>query len=81
MKGNMKRYEIKSEWHWLIEKIFWRLLKHSGVFWYWYTDFLLEVYYNFEIADIEQKEMMKKYLIKYKEARKHVPTIIFRNNL
>lgn len=61
----MKKKE-QYKWH-FYTPLYWRLLRKSGVFKYWFRDFLTELLYNLEIWDIEPNEMKEKYLKKYKK--------------
>jgi hypothetical protein len=49
--------------------LFWAILRHSGVFKYWYKRFLTELMFDLELhRDIEQKEIEEKYRNKLKKA-------------
>ena len=45
------------------EKIYWRILKHSPIFRYWYKKTCLEAFYDLERADLrgEQQDAMTKW--------------------
>ena len=47
-----------------IEILFWRILRKSGVFNYWFKKFLTELLYDFEIFDLEKEDIIKKYSLK-----------------
>jgi len=42
-----------------LEILYWRLLRKSGIFNYWYKRHLIKDYHNMEIADIDQKYFMR----------------------
>ena len=44
-----------------ISILFWRILKKSKVFNYWYKKHLTELLYDLEIYDLEKEEIIKKY--------------------
>jgi len=46
--------------------LFWRLLRKSSIFNYWYAKFLQELLYDLEISDIEKDSIYNKYLNKFK---------------
>lgn len=50
-----------------IEKIYWWLLKKSGVFRYCYKKELSDLLYRLERFDLDGDETMKFYLEKYKK--------------
>lgn len=41
--------------------IYWRLLRKSGIFNYWYRRFLKELLFDLEIADVPGEKIMMKY--------------------
>lgn len=52
-----------------IQIIFWRILKQSIVFRYWYKKHLTELMFDLEIFDINKKEIIEKYnsqLVRFK---------------
>ena len=44
-----------------ISILFWRILRKSKVFNYWYKKHLTELLYDLEIYDLEKEEIIKKY--------------------
>lgn len=50
-----------------INVLYWRLLRNSPIFRYWYKKFLTTLYYELEKFDIDGEETKKKYLNKLKE--------------
>lgn len=54
----------------IIEKIYYRLLRKSGIWRYWYERFLNELMYDLELhRDIEQDEVERKYMTKLENLR------------
>jgi hypothetical protein len=51
------------------EIIFWRLLRKSRVFNYWYGKFLTELLFDFELLDMVGDEIKEKYYNKLKKLR------------
>lgn len=48
-----------------IEIIFWRILKRSLVFRYWYRRFLWDLLLDLEIYDLDREYIVKKYRDKF----------------
>ena len=57
--------------NWRLEKLYFKFLKHSGIFRYWYKQFLTILMYDLELhQDIEKEEIEEKYHKKLKQAEK-----------
>ena len=46
---------------------YWRLLRYSPIFRYWYKRTLTEMLFDIEIADIDKEYLMEKYRNKLKK--------------
>lgn len=60
-----------SELRIIKERLYYRLLKKSGIWRYWYEKFLNELCYDLEIIDLEKEEIQKKYNDKLIQFRKN----------
>lgn len=58
-KMNIKSIKFK------LSIIYWRILKRSFVFKYWYKKFLTELLLDFEIYNLDQEKIIGKYFSKY----------------
>ena len=47
--------------------LFWKILRKSRIFNYWYRKHLNELLFDIELADIEKERIKDKYLKKLKE--------------
>lgn len=54
----------------IMQIIFWRILRYSGVFRYWYEKFLNELMFDLDLLDIEQQRIKEKYYRKLNFIRK-----------
>ena len=55
--GEIEGSEMKIK----LSILFWRILKKSKVFNYWYKKHLTELLYDLEIYDLEKEKIVKKY--------------------
>jgi len=46
--------------------LYWRLLRKSKIFRYWYKKFLCELLYDIEFCDLDQQGIKEKYIKKLK---------------
>lgn len=63
---------LKLRWR---TRFYWKLLRRSRIFNYWYKKFLSEILLDIQIADVDKDFIMEKYEGKLQKAQNHKAAI------